>query len=140
VQIAPPGLAVVHRSLLIGALALGAVAIGGPWATAGAKTGPKPKLVTVADFYFGPDQVTIKRGAAVKWVWAASNTYPHDVHLKQGPKGLEHKGSYSTKTTAVTNARFTRAFETPGTYHFICTIHPTQMKLTVTVLKGAGSG
>jgi plastocyanin len=105
-------------------------------ATAGSAPAAKPKLVTVADFYFGPDQITIKRGGAVKWVWAAANTYPHDVHLKQGPKGLEHKGSYSTKTTAVTNARFTRAFETPGTYRFICTIHPTQMKLTVTVLKG----
>jgi plastocyanin len=107
-------------------------------ATAGSAPATKPKLVSVADFYFGPDQVTIKRGGAVKWVWAASNTYPHDVHLKQGPKGLEDKGSYSTKTTAVTNARFTRAFETPGTYRFICTIHPTQMKLTVTVLKGKG--
>ncbi|HXS33434.1 MAG TPA: plastocyanin/azurin family copper-binding protein [Solirubrobacterales bacterium] len=108
-------------------------------AAAGAGSSAKPKLITVADFYFGPDQVTIKRGATVKWVWAATNTYPHDVHLKQGPKGLAHKGSYSTRTSAVTNARFTRAFETPGTYRFICTIHLTQMKLTVTVLRGAGS-
>ena len=135
-QIAPSA---ASRSLLIGAVAVAlcGVVVGAPLATAGVKSTAKPKLVTVADFYFGPDQVTIKRGGAVKWVWAASNTYPHDVHLKQGPKGLEHKGSYSTKTTAVTNARFTRAFETPGTYRFICTIHPTQMKLTVTVLKGA---
>lgn len=120
-------------------LALGAVILCVLPATAGSVPPAKPKRVSVADFYFGPDQVTIKRGGAVKWVWAASNTYPHDVHLKQGPKGLKQKGSYSTKTTAVTNAHFTRTFETPGTYHFICTIHPTQMKLTVTVLKGAGS-
>ena len=119
-------------------LALGVVILGLHPVAAGSVPPAKPKIVTVADFYFGPDQVTIKRGSSVKWVWAASNTYPHDVHLKQGPKGLKHKGSYSTKTTAVTNARFTRAFETPGTYRFICTIHPTQMKLTVTVLKGAG--
>lgn len=119
-------------------LALGAVVLCLHPVSASAGSPAKPKLVSVADFYFGPDQVTVKRGGAVKWVWAASNTYPHDVHLKQGPKGLEQKGSYSTKTTAVTNARFTRAFETPGTYRFICTIHPTQMKLTVTVLKGKG--
>lgn len=139
-QIAGPGSAAARRSLFVGAIAIAlcGVAVGGPGATA--KTAAKPKLVSVADFYFGPDQVTIKRGGTVKWVWAASNTYPHDVHLKQGPKGLQNKGSYSTKTTAVTNARFTRSFETPGTYRFICTIHPTQMKLTVTVLKGAGSG
>jgi plastocyanin len=112
------------------------VALSGPPVTAGGQTPTKPKLVSVADFYFGPDQVTIKRGGAVKWVWAPTNTYPHDVHLKQGPTGLTHKSSYSTKTTAVTNARFERSFETPGTYRFICTIHPTQMKLTLTVLKG----
>lgn len=135
-QIARPPIA--RRSLLIGAIAvtLGGVALGGLPVTAGAQAAAKPKLVSVADFYFGPDQLAVKRGGAVKWVWAATNTYPHDVHLKQGPKGLQHKGSYSTKTTAVTNARFTRTFETPGTYRFICTIHPTQMKLTVTVLKG----
>jgi len=120
-------------------LVVAAIAVAvAPSATAGAASATKPKLVSVADFFFGPDQVTIKKGGAVKWVWASTNTYPHDVHLKQGPKALKQKGSYSTKTTAVTNARFTRIFETPGTYRFICTIHPTQMKLTLTVLKGGG--
>lgn len=138
-QIARP--AIARRSLLIAttAVALCGVALGWGPVMAGAQKAAKPKLVSIADFYFGPDRVTVKRGGAVKWVWAATNTYPHDVHLKQGPKGLRNKGSYSTKTTAVTNARFTRSFETPGTYRFICTIHPTQMKLTVTVLKGGKS-
>ena len=119
-------------------LALSGVILGLLPATAGAGS-PKPKLVSVADFYFGPNRVAVNEGGTVKWIWAATNTYPHDVHLKQGPKGLAHKGSYSTKTTAVTNASFKRAFETPGTYRFICTIHPTQMKLTVTVRKGGHS-
>jgi plastocyanin len=35
----------------------------------------------------------------------------------------------------VTGAEFTDKFNTPGTYKFICTIHPTQMKLTVVVKK-----
>jgi plastocyanin len=35
----------------------------------------------------------------------------------------------------VTNATFKHAFPTPGTYNFICTIHPKKMKLTVTVKK-----
>jgi plastocyanin len=102
-------------------------------APAGAGKGAKPKLVTVADFYFGPSAVTVPKGGKVKWVWAPTNYESHDVHLKKGPKGLKQKGSYSTKTSAVTNATFVKAFPTPGTYHFICTIHPTQMKLTVTV-------
>ena len=95
----------------------------------------KPKLVTVNDFYFGPSSVTVNKGASVKWVWSSTNTYPHDVHLKSGPKGLKEKATYSTKTTAVTDAEFKKAFNTPGTYHFICTIHPTEMKLTVVVKK-----
>lgn len=116
-------------------LALAAASLAGVAASSPAATKPKPAVVSVADFYYGPDAVTIKKGGSVKWVWAAANTEPHDVHLKSGPKSLKKKGTYSTKTTAVTNATFKKTFETPGTYRFICTIHPTQMKMTVTVKK-----
>lgn len=118
-------------------LAAAAAAVALLWAPAApaAKPTPKPKIVTVNDFYFGPSAVTVNKGGSVKWVWSELNTYPHDVHLKQGPKGLAKKSTYSTKTTAVTEAEFKKKFETPGTYKFICTIHPTEMKLTVTVKK-----
>ncbi|HET7508888.1 MAG TPA: plastocyanin/azurin family copper-binding protein [Solirubrobacterales bacterium] len=96
---------------------------------------PKPTIVTVNDFFFGPDSVTIQKGRAVKWVWSSTNTYPHDVHLKQGPKNLKERGSYSTHTTAVTEASFKKTFERPGTYRYICTVHPTLMKLTLVVKK-----
>jgi plastocyanin len=96
---------------------------------------PKPAIVTVNDFFFGPDALTIKAGHSVKWIWSESNTYPHDVHLKQGPKRLKERASYSTRTTAVTDAGFKKTFERPGTYRYICTVHPTLMKLTITVRK-----
>ncbi len=83
-------------------------------AAAPAKQAPKPTIVTVNDFYFGPSSVTIKKGGSVKWVWSELNTYPHDVHLKKGPKGLKNKSSYSTKTTAVTEAHFQKTFATAG--------------------------
>ncbi len=121
------GLAVLAAGALAVAL-LGA-------ASAPAKPAPKPKVVTVNDFYFGPSSITINKGGKIKWVWSELNTYPHDVHLKKGPKGLKEKSKYSTKTTAVTGAQFTKQFKTPGTYKFICTIHPTEMHLTVTVKK-----
>jgi plastocyanin len=124
--------AAASRSLRLAAVCLAAVALAGATA-ATAKAPPKPTVVTVNDFFFGPDAVRIKKGSAVKWVWASTNTQPHDVHLKSGPKGLKRKGPYSTKTTAVANAHFQKAFPTPGTYRFICTIHPTEMKLTVVV-------
>jgi plastocyanin len=104
-------------------------------AAAPAKQAAKTKVVTVNDFYFGPSSVTIKKGQSVQWVWSELNSYPHDVHLKKGPKNLKKKSTYSTKTTAVTEAQFKKKFETAGTYKFICTIHPTEMHLTVTVKK-----
>jgi plastocyanin len=111
------------------------VLLGAGAAAAQAPARPKPTVVTVNDFYFGPDAVTIQKGRTVKWVWSSTNTYPHDVHLKQGPKQLKERGTYSTHTTAVTDATFKKTFERPGTYHYICTIHPTLMKLTLVVKK-----
>jgi plastocyanin len=121
-------LAALAAAVLLGTTA---AAAGAP-AAGGAKESAK---VTVADFFFGPSSVTLKKGGTIKWVWSSANTNPHDVHLKQGPKSLKQKASYSTKTTAVTGAVFKKKFPTAGTYHFICTIHPTLMKLTVVVKK-----
>ncbi len=115
------------------ATSLAALALVATVGAAPAKSPPKPRIVTVNDFYFGPDAVTIGAGRAMRWAWSASNNYPHDVHLKRGPSGLKNRGSYSTRTTAVTEAHFQHTFPTPGTYKYICTVHPTQMKLTVTV-------
>ncbi|MGN6256952.1 MAG: cupredoxin domain-containing protein [Solirubrobacterales bacterium] len=120
------------------ALAVVAVAsalLGPAAASAQAPQRVKPAIVTVNDFFFGPDAVTIHKGRTVKWVWSATNTYPHDVHLKQGPKNLKERSTYSTRTTAVTDAVFKKKFERPGTYRYICTVHPTLMKLTITVRK-----
>lgn len=110
-----------------------AALLGAGAASAEAPRRPKPAIVTVNDFYFAPTAVTIRKGRAVKWVWSEANVYPHDVHLKQGPKNLKDRASYSTRTTAVTGARFKKVFERPGTYRYVCTVHPTLMKMTVTV-------
>jgi plastocyanin len=122
------------RALAI-VLCVAAVALLG--VTAASAQAPKqpPVKVTVNDFYFAPTSVTIKKGRAVKWIWSSYNTYPHDVHLKQGPAGLKNKSRFSTTTTAVTDASFQRTFEVPGTYKFICTVHPSEMRMTVTVKK-----
>jgi plastocyanin len=123
------------RPVRLLAASLAAVALLGAAAAGPAGATPKTALVTVNDFYFGPPAVTIRKGGMVKWAWASTNSYPHDVHLKQGPKGLDERASYSTRTTAITEARFQKKFPTAGTYKFICTIHPTEMHLTVTVKK-----
>ena len=91
-----------------GAAAGGAVTAGAPKGGRSRSSSASPTSTS------GPIAVTVKQGGTVKWVWAATNTDPHDVHLKQGPKGLEAKAHYSTKTTAVTNARFTRSLRNSG--------------------------
>jgi plastocyanin len=128
-----------HAAKLIAVAVVAVLALSGATATAAnapaKKPKSKPKEVSVADFYFGPEKLTLKEGQSVNWVWAEANTYPHDVHLKSGPKSLKQKATYSTKTTAVTNAEFEKTFTTPGTYKFICTIHPTEMHMTIVVKK-----
>jgi plastocyanin len=110
-----------------------AALLGAGAASAQAPARPKPRIVTVNDFFFGPDSLEIHKGRTVKWIWSEANTYPHDVHLKQGPKHLRNRASYSTRTSAVTDATFRKTFERPGTYRYICTIHPTLMKLKLVV-------
>lgn len=120
---------------VVAACCVVAVALSGVTPAAAQAPQKPPVKVTVNDFYFAPTAVTIRKGRAVKWIWSSYNTYPHDVHLKQGPKALKNKSRFSTTTTAVTDAHFQRTFEVPGTYKFICTVHPSEMKLTVTVKK-----
>lgn len=124
-----------RRLLKMAAGCVAAIALLGASTAVAQAPRAKPAIVTVNDFYFGPDSVTFHKGRTVKWVWSEANTYPHDVHLKQGPKNLKERASYSTHTTAVTDATFKKKFERPGTYHYICTIHPTLMKLTLVVRK-----
>ena len=123
----------LRRAATLAACVAAVALLGAPAAPAAKPKPPAPVKVTINDFYFGPNAVTIKKGGSINWVWSELNTYPHDVHLQKGPTGLKQKTTYSTKTTAVTGARFHKTFSTPGVYKFICTIHPTEMKLTVTV-------
>lgn len=80
------------------------------------------KSVTIKNFAFSPNAITIKKGTTV--TWTNEDGPEHNAFSEQegGPKGgLLKKGeSYS----------FT--FEKSGTFNYICTPHP-HMKGTVTV-------
>jgi plastocyanin len=87
-------------------------------------------VVKIVDFRFVPGELTIPEGGTVRWVWSSRNKKPHDVYLAAAPAGVR-KGSYSSRR-AVKNAEFKRTFKTPGTYDFLCSVHPG-MHLEVTV-------
>jgi plastocyanin len=83
------------------------------------------KKVNVVDFAFKPKTLTVKKGTKVTWNWTARSGIRHDVSVKRGPVKF-HSRKQSKGT-------FTVTFKKKGTYHLICTIHPTLMKETITV-------
>ena len=89
------------------------------------------KKVKVADDFFTPTKLTIKKGNQINFVWQNTNYDTHNVTLRKGPRGVKH--GKLTSINAVRGIRFQRTFLTPGTYHFVCTIHPGTMNLTVVV-------
>jgi plastocyanin len=91
--------------------------------------------VTVADSYYAPSKLTIRRGTLLRWIWSPRNHKFHDVHLLSGPRGLSARGSYSTRKRFVRNAVFKKAFSTLGRYEFFCSVHPRKMRLSLTVSK-----
>jgi amicyanin len=79
--------------------------------------------VSISDFKFNPATLTIPSGTTV--TWTNQDEEPHTIAAKDGSfhsPGLDTHGSYS----------FT--FTTPGSYDYICSIHPF-MTGTVVVTK-----
>lgn len=77
--------------------------------------------VTIKNFDYSPMDVTIKAGETV--TWKNLDGEPHTVVSTDGAfrsKALDENDSFSFK------------FDKPGTYKYICSIHP-QMKATITV-------
>jgi plastocyanin len=83
---------------------------------------PAPKtVVTIQGFAFKPAKLTINAGQTARWV--NKDAAPHTVTAKSGAwtsKQLGRGGTFSRKLTR------------PGTYPYICAIHP-QMRGTLVV-------
>ena len=95
---------------------------GGTGGAGGTGTGTS---VTMADFSFTPALLTVDQGATV--TWTNSGLARHTVVADDG----------SFRSADVRSGQtFSKQFTTPGTYTYICDIHP-EMKATIAV-KGAG--
>jgi plastocyanin len=105
------------------AVAAVAAAIGLTAVTAPAHAGAK-KTVTVRNNSFSPGAVKIKKGDTVVWKWTQGGV-PHNVTPSGGGRG--------SQTSSRQGFAFARTFAKKGTYKFECTIHPTQMRITVKV-------
>ncbi len=94
-----------------------------PATTASSSSASSSGGVTIkaSGFAFNPPSVTVKKGQKV--TWTNSDSAPHNVTSSDG----------TIKSKDFTNGQsFTYTATKPGTFHYICTIHP-QMKATLTV-------
>lgn len=84
--------------------------------------------VTMGDFFFSPASVSVAVGDFV--TWRNTGNEPHNA--------VADDGSFDTGTVAAGQSA-SRMFNKPGTFGYICTIHPN-MKGTVRVLSSGGGG
>ena len=82
--------------------------------------------VTVGNNFFKPGQKTIAKGTKVRFNWVGGRR--HNVTKVSGPGA-----AIESRTTSAAGVNFVKQFEKRGTYRFICTVHPTEMKLKLIV-------
>ncbi len=124
-----------RRAAMVATCAVAAIGAGAVPALSAAASKPKPKpaVIKVVDDYFSPSTLTVNKNKVVKWSWDPSNTNTHNVTLTKAPKSVK-KGQFKSADGSI-GIRFERQLTTPGTYTFVCTIHPTVMRTTITVKK-----
>jgi plastocyanin len=82
--------------------------------------------VTYQNIAISPANITVKVGAKIKWTNRDSTA--HNVSSDTGPAQIMSK-DFSQGGT------FTYAAQTVGVIHYVCSIHPSSMVGTITVVK-----
>jgi plastocyanin len=90
----------------------------------GGTTGPdyKPGTVTIKDFAYSPDTITVAIGTTVTWTNEDSVN-----HTVTSQTGLFDSGPLSNGKT------FSFTFNTAGDYEYHCTIHPSMVGHVIVV-------
>ena len=101
-------------------LALTALWMGGAMLAQGAENDSSTRVV-IKDFMFAPVALTVKAGSVVSWT--NQDNEPHTV--------ASDAGVFRSRALD-TNESFSFKFDQPGTYRFLCSIHP-YMVGTITV-------
>jgi len=93
-----------------------------------ADTAAPASAVSIDNFTFGPQSVTVKAGTTVTW------TNKDDI-----PHGIASANNAFTKSKALdTDDSYSFTFTTPGIYQYFCYIHP-HMTGTIVVEAATGS-
>jgi plastocyanin len=106
----------LHRFLPRAGLALFTLTLTPGPASAGSAEGGDPQAATVVlarGFMFAPVSLTVPAGSTV--TWTNKDAEPHTVVSETG---LFRSAAMDT------NESFSYRFDKPGTYHYVCSIHP----------------
>lgn len=103
---------------LIIAATIAAVTIG--FTQGGAAQAAPTISITAQNFMFSPATITVKAGSTVTWV-----NHDEEPHTIFNDAGLFRSSALDT------NESFSYTFDKPGTYHYVCTIHP---RMTGTII------
>ena len=87
------------------------------------RQGRKPNAVAITGFAFRPGEIMVRAGQAV--TWRNEDPAEHTV---------THEGDAFASKTLGQGARFRTVFDRPGTYRYLCALHP-EMKGTVVVTR-----
>lgn len=110
------GLAAVAFAAVPVAISGGASSVAAPLAA----TAPLATQVVIKGFMFEPRTLTARVGATITWI--NQDEEPHTVRSDAG---------LFASSALDTGERFRFRFDQPGTYHFVCSIHP---KMTGTIV------
>ena len=130
-RVTRPGMLVAALAVLavVVLAACGSSASGGSSATpapaassaAGSSGASGGDAVTIANFAFSPQTLTVKAGATV--TWTNNDGAAHNVASTDGPgTGAATTTTFSSGNLAQGDT-FQFTFKTPGTYYYECTIH-----------------
>jgi plastocyanin len=128
----------MRRQLLVPLVGLLGAAVVVLPAAAGSETTPAIQAENVGEGVYGtthrwsPATINVSPGGVVSF----SNPYattPHGLKFTGATPSCTGIPAAAGQATGATNWHGECTFSTPGTYSFICTVHPAEMKGTVTV-------
>ncbi len=103
----------LRRLLSVSALVTVLLGSAMPNGTTAAESPAAPTIVMARDFMFAPGALTVHAGATV--TWTNMDDEPHTV---VSDAGLFRSGALDTGES------FSFKFDRPGTYRYVCSIHP----------------
>lgn len=102
-------------ALLMGILCATALVSNSRSASAAPAASAKHSAIVIDNYKFQPAVLTVAKGTTVIW-----NNKDDDVHTIKSQGGPEMFQSPGLQT----GAQYKFTFSRPGTYHYICTVHP----------------